>query len=114
MAERPKFFIDEDSNTRIYVSGSVALTIRPNGVIGIGNNGNDSYLMYGNGQAYFTSGFRGSRFVDMSGGVCDPSDESTLSNLTCSGVTKIILPTSTNGLTSGMLWNDAGTIKVKP
>lgn len=36
------------------------------------------------------------------------------SNLTVTGISKIILPTSTNGLTSGMLWNDGGTIKVTP
>ncbi len=36
------------------------------------------------------------------------------SDLTVSGISKIILPTSTNGLTSGILWNDSGTVKVMP
>ena len=35
-------------------------------------------------------------------------------NLTVSGVSKIILPTSTNGLTSGILWNNGGTVSVMP
>jgi hypothetical protein len=30
------------------------------------------------------------------------------------GVSQIILPTATNGLVSGTLWNDAGTVKVMP
>lgn len=30
------------------------------------------------------------------------------------GVSQIILPTSTNGLVSGTLWNDGGTVKVMP
>jgi hypothetical protein len=36
------------------------------------------------------------------------------SNLTVTGISKIILPTSTNGLTAGVLWNDGGTVKVMP
>lgn len=37
-----------------------------------------------------------------------------IGNATISGISKIILPTSTNGLTSGILWNDSGTVKVMP
>lgn len=36
------------------------------------------------------------------------------SNLTATGVSKLILPTSTTGLTSGMLWNDGGVVRVVP
>lgn len=35
-------------------------------------------------------------------------------NLTVTGVSYIILPTSTNGLASGMLWNNSGTISIMP
>ena len=35
-------------------------------------------------------------------------------NLIATGISKIILPASTNGLTTGILWNDAGTIRVMP
>ena len=38
----------------------------------------------------------------------------TFTNITITGVAKIILPTSTNGLTTGMLWNDTGIIRIKP
>ena len=38
----------------------------------------------------------------------------TLTNLTVTGVSKIILPTNSTGLATGTLWNDAGAIRIKP
>jgi hypothetical protein len=36
------------------------------------------------------------------------------SNLTVLGTARIVIPTTTNGLVGGMLWNDGGTLKVTP
>lgn len=42
------------------------------------------------------------------------SNTTITSNLTVQGLSYIILPTATNGLSAGMLWNNAGTVSVMP
>ncbi len=71
-----------------------------------GYSGNQWYLGDENGN--FAFNLRNGSFSFTEGEV------SMTSNLTVLGVSKIILPTSTNGLASGMLWNNSGTISIMP
>jgi hypothetical protein len=113
--------IDANGSMYIAVDGVTAFTVRSNGNIGVKGAANASYSLYTTGPSYFTSTLRASSFIDIGGGTVDPSGDSTLVNLTLSGtlintqgVAQIILPTSTNGLVSGTLWNNAGTVSVMP
>ena len=106
---------DADNNMMIYARGVLAITVLSNGFVGIKGPGNAAAPLYVSGSIY------GSAFADTGGNALDPSSTSTLLNLIArgnvtatQGVSQIILPTSTNGLVSGTLWNDGGTVKVMP
>lgn len=114
---------DVDGNMIIAVDGTTALTVRTNGNIGIKHAGSGTYPLYVSGDIVSTSRMRASEFRDNAASTyyLDPNGESILSSAkfdgtitVTQGVTQIILPTSTNGLVSGTLWNDAGTVKVMP
>ncbi len=98
-----------NSDMQIYSGTNLVLTVRPDGNIGVRSAGSATYNFYATGAGYFTGNLRASSFTDTGGGTIDPSGTTTISNLTASGISQIILPTSTNGLAAGTLWNNAGT-----
>ena len=113
---------DANSQMIIGVGGTTAMTFGTNKsarlAIGTAVN-NNSYLTIGGAmRAGVVYDFDNTSFL------IDPSTTSTISNLVVrgtgnalvatQGVSKIILPTSTNGLVPGTLWNDGGTVKVAP
>lgn len=114
---------DADGNMIVAVDGTTALTVRTNGNIGIKHAGSGTYPLYVSGDIVSTSRMRASEFRDNAASTyyLDPNGESILSSAkfdgtitVTQGVTQIILPISTNGLVSGTLWNDGGTVKVMP
>ena len=115
---------DADGNMIVAVDGTTALTVRTNGNVGIKNAGSSTYPMVVSGDIVASGGrVRALDFRDSAASTyfLDPNGESSLASIkmdgsltVTQGVSRIILPSSTNGLVSGTLWNDAGTVKVMP
>ena len=105
-------------------AGATNLFIRPDGgtnTVSFDESGN--MIVAVDGTAAVAIGTNGNVGVRAKAGIGTLSPEAELdvvgnaivrTNLTVQGVTQIILPTATNGLVSGTLWNDGGTVKVMP
>ena len=114
---------------QLFADNTLALTVRPNGYVGICGNGSSTYKLHLSGNSYFTGSQTATSFIDIGGGAVDPSGTTTLLNLTATGealfasivsssdltvtqgVSQIILPTSGSGLTPGTLVNNSGRIE---
>ena len=113
---------DTNSNMQIYAGTNLALTVRADGNFGV-RGGGASYPLHVSGNGYCTENIYAKKLIDSQNGAysVDPNGASVLASLSLSsdltvtqGVAKIILPTSTNGLVPGTLWNNGGTVSVMP
>ena len=114
--------VDTNANMQVWAGTNLALTIRADGNIGVRGAG-ASYPLHVSGNGYCTENFYAKKLIDSQNGAyaVDPNGASTLTSLSLSstltvtqGVSQIILPTSTNGLVPGTLWNNGGTVSVMP
>lgn len=107
---------DADGNMIVAVDGTAAMTISSNGKVGIGLSPDSAFAVNVH-SLKSSSSIQGSRFQDSASitYMVDPYGDSKLMNLLIEGTLKASgLPTATNGLVSGTLWNDSGTVKVMP
>ena len=101
---------DTNFNMIVAVDGVVSLCVATNGNVGIKRLSEVSYALTISGAIKSSASITGSTFYDTSGGgSVDPSGISTMGGIVLTNV-----PTTTNGLASGRIWNDGGTLKLMP